>query len=1188
MLNFKKMFGLKTLSITLTTALLGTSTIIPQTSKANAASIPTNATISVDANISQGELYRSEKHFNISKHFTYGEQRKADVQFMNDQGLHNKIFRTWVDQDIYDLATDTYNFSNYDVYFSDTSQMADALLVNIKAEGVIPVLKSPEQVKPIVKNIIKHLKQNHPKIKYIEALNEPDDPQSNRYKGLVTPDTVYSYYKAFSDAVYEVNAELNPEVPLQVGGPAIMRLDMDWIGKFLDGYKNDPSPKKKLDFISYHGYFVGPNFTGFVKEDPSMVDNQRSQIDAALSSRGLSTDIPSFITETGIYPGPLSDVPNANGGVQPDQLRQAAGLASLHYWYMNSSKNYAFQWELRHPDNARKDALVSRDRYNVKLSNIPSDKFTPYGNMMVMLSKMKATRISATSDSIVKGKGVYSIASKDDTGVSLMVWNYQGKDSQNYNTSIHLSQLPAIFSGKHIRVKTYKIDATTNNYYANSDNSNLQLVEDKIVAHNGSYSTTAYLDPNNLQLLVLEPIDTNTLLNNIFDEEVTGAAPGWILSTHAGTSVSIANVPSTVNRSVYLADGSTNGYAQISKTFNAQSEAFTVKWKFKDDAELKNARFQLKQGLTVTADVYVNDALNLVANGTVIQGVSPGIWYDVSLAANPVTNKYDIYMNNTLKAAGIPFTASVTSVDTISFRTGDSTKNSLYIDNVTVQDITPPAWASNKQVTAPNRTERTISLSWNGADHTAVAYQVYNGNTLSNTVTGATYTTVANLVPGRSYNFTVQAVDANGNVSTDGPTLTLATVSSDISPSNPVSNGGSTAPVGASSGTSVTVDSNGKADATSLKSALSASRNIEIRVNGDNVSLPATGLSEASRQEGSSVTVTSTDGSYVLPLSVFRLDDISKSMGVSLSDLQVKVTIKKVSGDSAKGVMEAASRANAKSLSDAVDFNVVVEDKNGKSVPVSFGSNYISRSVDIHKSVDPNKTTGALFNEITNSLTFVPSTFVAKDGKTVATLKRNGNSIYTVVEVNKSFEDLSAHWARADIELLANKLVVDGVSERIFDADRNITRAEFAALIVRALGLSSMKTASSFADVKADAWYSDAVSTASAAGIIQGYENGMFRPEAQITREELAAMVIRAMNYAGVSTGVDHADQTVLLSQFKDASKISWGQKELAAAISAKLINGMSEDKLGSDEKATRAQTAVILKRFLKAAQFIN
>ncbi|WP_284646470.1 cellulase family glycosylhydrolase [Paenibacillus silviterrae] len=373
-------FGLKTLSFTLAAVLLGSSANIPLTSKANAASSPSSATVSVDASVSQGELYRSEQHFNISKHFTYGDQRKADVQFMNDQGLHNKIFRTWVDHDIYDLATDTYNFSNYDVYFSDTSNMADALLVNIKAEKVIPELQSPDKVKPIVKNIIKHLKQNHPKIKYIEALNEPDDPHSNRYKGLVTPDTVYSYYKAFSDAVYEVNAELNPEVPLQVGGPSIMRLDMDWIGKFLDGYKNDPSPMNKLDFISYHGYFVGPNFTGFVKEDPSMVDNQRSQINAALSSRGLSIDIPSFITETGIYPGPLTDVPNVSGGVQPDQLRQAAGLASLHYWYINNSKNYAFQWELRHPDNARKDALVSRDPYNVKLSDIPSDKFTPYGN----------------------------------------------------------------------------------------------------------------------------------------------------------------------------------------------------------------------------------------------------------------------------------------------------------------------------------------------------------------------------------------------------------------------------------------------------------------------------------------------------------------------------------------------------------------------------------------------------------------------------------------------------------------------------------------------------------------------------------------------------------------------------------------------------------------------------------------
>ncbi|MCU6798156.1 S-layer homology domain-containing protein [Paenibacillus sp. WQ 127069] len=144
------------------------------------------------------------------------------------------------------------------------------------------------------------------------------------------------------------------------------------------------------------------------------------------------------------------------------------------------------------------------------------------------------------------------------------------------------------------------------------------------------------------------------------------------------------------------------------------------------------------------------------------------------------------------------------------------------------------------------------------------------------------------------------------------------------------------------------------------------------------------------------------------------------------------------------------------------------------------------------------------------------------------------------------------------------------------------------ALMVRSLGLNPVKSDSSFTDVKSDAWYAAAVSTASAAGIINGYENNMFRPDVQITREELASMVVRAMNFAGASIKVAPEEQSRLLSQFKDSSKIFWAQKEIAAAINTKLINGLDDDMLSSDGKATRAQTATILKRFLNAIKFIN
>jgi hypothetical protein len=710
MLKSKKNLKRKPLSFLLVTALLGSGTVIPQTNKANAAASTLSATVSIDANVSQGALFRSEQYFNIAKQSTYPEaqaSRSADIQFLNDQGLHTKIQRAWLNEsEIYDETTGLFNkYNKIDTYLSLVSNMGDELLINLRAEKVIKEFEyTPAQIKPIVKDYIKHIKQQFPKIKYLEVTNEPDAPpnsDANYYRidpvtkkqtstNILSPSNYYSYYKAFSDAVNEINAELNPSVPLQVGGPALFNFDLEWLKGFLDGYKNDTSPTKKLDFISYHGYLRKDPSTGrylFYKDNPTMAIDERAQLEAELSSRGISTDIPSFITESGMYPGSLTDTPDSSGGVQPDQLRQAAGMASQAYWYSaSSSKNYPFGWNVRHNGgNGRKDSLVSRDSYNKLLNPIYSDKFTPYGNMREMQAKMKTTKVSANSDSIDdKGKGVYALAAKDETGLSLMVWNYQGRDTKDYDAAVNVSNLPSIFNGKNVRVKTYKIDSKTSNYFVSLDNSNLQMVDDKIVTHKGDYATSLQFEPNSLQLLVLEPVSKNVFLHNSFNDEVTGADPGWIVTEPADTAVSIANVPSVANRSVHLSDNSSVHAAQISKSFENQSAAITAQWRFKEDADLTNDRFQVKSGDTVAIDIYVNEAGSLVANGNVIQSVSPSTWYTVKLKTNSVSNKYEIFVDDTPEAVEIPYSASVQGLDTISFSTGEASQSSLYIDDVAV------------------------------------------------------------------------------------------------------------------------------------------------------------------------------------------------------------------------------------------------------------------------------------------------------------------------------------------------------------------------------------------------------------------------------------------------------------------------------------------------------------------------
>jgi N-acetylmuramoyl-L-alanine amidase len=380
----------------------------------------------------------------------------------------------------------------------------------------------------------------------------------------------------------------------------------------------------------------------------------------------------------------------------------------------------------------------------------------------------------------------------------------------------------------------------------------------------------------------------------------------------------------------------------------------------------------------------------------------------------------------------------------------------------------------------------------------------------------------------------------------------------------------------------ITVYSDGSVDSYTLSNGL-ASGDVTLKLSGEFALLPASALVGNGAR---TITIINDQGTYVLPVSVLNLEDLAKALGIEVKDLKIKVSIAKVTSVTTDAVKAAAAAAGGTQVADTVDFSVVGIDKDNKTTASDFGKTYVSRILNLSKVADSSKTTGVLFNDITKKLSFVPATFVTSDGKTAATLKRNGNSIYTVVENNKSFGDVASHWSKADVELLANKLVVEGSSDTTFEPERNITRAEFAALAVRSLGLTPAATASTFKDVKADAWYASAVATATYAGIINGYEDNTFRPDAQINREELAAIAIRALDYANISTNVP--DPQTVLSKYKDSNKIVWAQKEIAAAINAGLINGITDDTISSASNATRAQSATVLKRFLSTARFID
>ena len=172
------------------------------------------------------------------------------------------------------------------------------------------------------------------------------------------------------------------------------------------------------------------------------------------------------------------------------------------------------------------------------------------------------------------------------------------------------------------------------------------------------------------------------------------------------------------------------------------------------------------------------------------------------------------------------------------------------------------------------------------------------------------------------------------------------------------------------------------------------------------------------------------------------------------------------------------------------------------------------------------------------------------------------------------FKDTLGHWAQSDIEAMAARGIVTGVTADTFEPDRAITRAEFATLIVKALNLSSNASAG-FSDVAEDGWYYTYVNAAANVGIISGYD-GQFRPDDRITREEMAVILCKAYAFLEKSAGRGGIDR------FSDKDAISgWAYDYVDEATTAGLISGMTADTFAPAENTTRAQAASVIKRLL-------
>jgi len=275
-------------------------------------------------------------------------------------------------------------------------------------------------------------------------------------------------------------------------------------------------------------------------------------------------------------------------------------------------------------------------------------------------------------------------------------------------------------------------------------------------------------------------------------------------------------------------------------------------------------------------------------------------------------------------------------------------------------------------------------------------------------------------------------------------------------------------------------------------------------------------------------------------------------------------------------------------ISDTYAYNLsFVSGSKTEALPVL--KDYATTELTVSGALDNQQHTVVWLDPGTGKIAYVPTLIRIQGSTSVVTFKHKENAAYGMIRHNATYSDIPAnHWARKDLQILLNKFIIDVRTANRFEPNQPITRAEFAEFIVRGLGLASDKQAANvFRDVNANSEAAAYIGAAYKANIVAGVSEDRFEPNSLITREQMASMMVRAARAAGIEILLSRT-QSDYLVPFSDFNSLAtWARGDMARAIEAKIISGMSGNKLGPKNNATRAEAAVMIKRLLEYAKLM-
>ncbi len=199
-------------------------------------------------------------------------------------------------------------------------------------------------------------------------------------------------------------------------------------------------------------------------------------------------------------------------------------------------------------------------------------------------------------------------------------------------------------------------------------------------------------------------------------------------------------------------------------------------------------------------------------------------------------------------------------------------------------------------------------------------------------------------------------------------------------------------------------------------------------------------------------------------------------------------------------------------------------------------------------------------------------------------VKIGGALISGVCYPAKDFSDIAQSDYRESILAMAQRAILNGVSDDTFAPQRKMTRAEFCTMIVRAMNLTEAKRTMTFDDFKPSDWYYDYVKTAYQNGIINGRSETRFDPSGVITRQEAAMMLYNSAAILDLDQTVSTAEKNTYLPGYIDFAEIpDWSKQALTFAVKHGMID-VNRAALKPAEAVSRAELAFMMHKLLIAA----